>query len=97
MGTPVYLAPEVVHSGIITKSSDIYSFGALLWQVGAQRPLLRQLCCCGRWATVCTGSCSMYAITPLLMLADGDGRSTLQRHATRASAVWQAAGVQMTP
>ena len=33
VGTPAYLAPEVIQNYIYSKKSDIYSFGVLVWRV----------------------------------------------------------------
>ena len=33
VGTPSYLAPEVIQSYLYSKKSDIFSFGVLLWRV----------------------------------------------------------------
>mmetsp|Transcript_34178 Transcript_34178/g.65293 ORF Transcript_34178/g.65293 Transcript_34178/m.65293 type:complete len:592 (+) Transcript_34178:185-1960(+) len=33
MGTPNYMAPEVLSSGKITEKADVYSFGVLMWEV----------------------------------------------------------------
>ena len=41
MGTPLYLAPEVIKSHLYDYKADIYSFGIMLWEMWyGSRPLL---------------------------------------------------------
>ncbi|XP_064541826.1 mitogen-activated protein kinase kinase kinase 7-like [Drosophila montana] len=37
IGTPSYMAPEVVHAKVYTEKSDVFSFGIVLWEVLAQK------------------------------------------------------------
>jgi len=41
LGTPLYLAPEVVRLGQASRSSDIYSFGVLAYEILAGKPPFR--------------------------------------------------------
>ena len=34
-GTLTHMPPEVLEHGVTSKAADVYSFGVLLWQVGA--------------------------------------------------------------
>eukprot|EP00727_Mastigamoeba_balamuthi_P011857 m51a1_g7294 putative serine threonine protein kinase (571) ;mRNA; f:61392-64072 len=37
IGTPIYMSPEVITGGKYTLSTDVYSYGVLLWEIMAQR------------------------------------------------------------
>jgi protein kinase-like protein len=41
LGTPLYLAPELVHLGEASRASDIYSFGVLVYEILGGRPPFR--------------------------------------------------------
>jgi len=38
IGTPLYMAPEVMQRGEITEKVDVYSFGILLWEILCRKP-----------------------------------------------------------
>ena len=37
VGTPLYMAPEILRGDKYDKSADIFSFGCLLWEIATQR------------------------------------------------------------
>lgn len=37
VGTPIYMAPEVIEGGHYTLSADVWSFGVVLWEIATRR------------------------------------------------------------
>jgi serine/threonine protein kinase len=42
-GTPLYIAPEVLHKAQAARAADVYSFGVLLWELWHGRTAWEQL------------------------------------------------------
>ena len=51
-GTAFYIAPEVLHAGIMSKAADAFSFGMLLHEVCVC------VCVCTRAYAVCVCTCT---------------------------------------
>lgn len=43
MGTPLYVAPEVMQRAKCSHASDVYSFGVILWELWHHKPAWEQL------------------------------------------------------
>jgi serine/threonine protein kinase len=40
-GTPAYMSPELLLQGRVSKASDVYAFGILLWELATGRVALQ--------------------------------------------------------